>query len=65
MFLPMWSSLGVKIIGRGNCCRKQDMQHNTQQERTQPTNSNPHAHRRDSHINNIRNETEDSSFLVP
>jgi site-specific DNA-cytosine methylase len=29
------------------CIREQDMQHNTQQERKQPTNSHTHAHRED------------------
>jgi hypothetical protein len=68
MFRPMWSSLGVNIIGRGNCCFllllmlfiyksfqcacafENKTQHNTQQERTQPTNSNTHAHRKDLYI---------------
>jgi hypothetical protein len=42
--------------------RKQDMQHNTQQERTQPTISNTHAHWGNLYINNICNETEESHF---
>jgi hypothetical protein len=34
---------------------EQDTQHNTQQERTQPTNWNTYAHRKDLHVNNISN----------
>jgi hypothetical protein len=37
------------------CIRKQDMQHSAQQERIQPTNSNTHAHRGNSYIDNIKN----------
>jgi hypothetical protein len=32
------------------------MQHNTQQERTQPTNPNTHAHQENLYINNISNK---------
>jgi hypothetical protein len=44
--------------------REQDTQHNTQQERTQSTNSNEHARQGNLRINNISNEREDSGFLM-
>jgi hypothetical protein len=44
--------------------QEQDTQHNTQQDRTQLTNSNTHVHRGNLYINNISNEKEDSSFLA-
>jgi hypothetical protein len=36
----------------------------TQQEGTQPTTSNTHAHWRGLYINNLSNDTENRSFLV-
>jgi hypothetical protein len=35
--------------------REQDTQHNIQQEKTQPNNSNTHEHQEDLYINNISN----------
>jgi hypothetical protein len=45
------------------------MQHNTQQEKIQPTNSNTHAHQGNLYINSISNETEEqfhcTAILTP
>jgi hypothetical protein len=37
----------VAYVVNKSCIREQDTQHNTQQERTQASNTNTHAHRED------------------
>jgi hypothetical protein len=43
-------SLLLCVVPRFECIQEQDTQHKTQQEGTQPTNSNTYAYRQDLHI---------------